>query len=134
MLSRKTYSAISLMIGMYSLPGYCRFIESDEYLIDQEEAYNTETYNDKYSYRFPLGWRRLYEQSDAAVRIHAGSLNISRFDYSEEIKFFVSNESAGFSFVQSRLEDVLEQKVSREVRATGFLPGDRKSTRLNSSH
>jgi hypothetical protein len=100
-----------------------RFFETDESLIDQEERYNTETYNDKYSYRFPVGWYRLFDESDAAVRIHAGSLNASRFDYSEEIKFFVANEAAGFSFFQARNEDVLEQVTAREVRMNGFFPG-----------
>lgn len=111
------------IIGFSAGSADARFIESDADLVDQEERFNTETYNDKYSYRFPVSWNDLYEAADAAVRLHAGSLNVNRFDYSEELKFFAANDVAGFSFKQMRQEDVIEQSTVREVRMNGFLPG-----------
>lgn len=122
MIFDKTKSAISLVAILTANPARARFAETDAGLVDQEERYNTETYNDKYSYRHPVGWNPIYEQSDAAVRIHAGSLNASRFDYTEEAKFFVANSVAGFSYFQQRKEDVLEQSTFREIRTNVFLP------------
>lgn len=113
---------LSLFVFMMTPRGYARFLETDERLIDQEEKYNTETYNDKFSYRFPIGWYQLFDDADTAVRMHAGSLNISRFDYLEEIKFRAANSSAGFSYYQHRHEDVLEQRTSRVARMDGFFP------------
>jgi hypothetical protein len=107
---------------LFPATALARFAETDDQLIDQEERYNTETWNDKYSYRYPVGWDSLYENADTAVRLHAGSLNISRFDYAEELKFSAANESAGFGFRQQRQEDVVEQVTVREVRMNGFFP------------
>ncbi len=101
-----------------------RFLESDADKIDQEERYNSETYNDKFSYRFPASWDQVYEKSDAAVRMNAGSLNANRFDYYEDIKLHAANETAGFQYNQHRREDVLEQATLREVRASVFLLSD----------
>jgi hypothetical protein len=99
---------------------WARFLESDADKIDQEERYNTETYNDKISYRHPAGWEQIYEKSDAAVRMNAGSLNANRFDYNEDVKLHARNDTAGFQFNQYRYEDVLEQATLREIRASGF--------------
>lgn len=113
---------LSLLIFGGTPAALARFVETDASRIDPEERYNTETYNDKYSYQHPVSWYRIYDQADAAVRIHAGSLNASRFDYIEEVKFYAANSVAGFSFFQERKEDVLEQSTLREVRSSLFLP------------
>jgi hypothetical protein len=97
-----------------------RFLESDVDRVDQEERLNTETYNDKMSYRYPAEWNQVYEKSDAAVRLNAGSLNANRFDYYEDLKIYAANDTAGFQFYQHRHEDVLEQTTIREIRASGF--------------
>ncbi len=105
---------------LFTDTSFARFLESDVDKVDQEERYNTETYNDKFSYRYPSDWNQIYEKSDAGVRMNAGSLNATRFDYYEDVKLHAANETAGFQFNQHRHEDVVEQGTYREIRANGF--------------
>jgi len=117
---RSAQYLLVLGISVTANAALARFVETDADKIDQEERYNTETYNDKFSYRYPADWQRVYEKSDAAVRLNAGSLNADRFDYYDDVKLHAANDTAGFQFNQSRQEDVLEQVTLREVRASGF--------------
>lgn len=68
-------------------PSVClgRFFIEDVNVIDDEHRLNTETYNDKLSYRFPYHWVKSWRQSRTGFRINTGSLNKTRLNYSEEV-------------------------------------------------
>ncbi len=108
---------------------FARFNHHDADRIDPEERSNTETYNDLNSYRYPAAWDDLWERSQFGYRNSAGSLNVSRFRYDEDIK--VAPQPRGkytASFVQNRHEDLVEQVIDRELRlGYGFLPNMRLS-------
>jgi hypothetical protein len=123
---------ISLILLIVTLPGQvslARFNHYDADLIDQEERSNTETYNDKNSYRYPRSWIDQWHEAQFGYRSSAGSLNVSRFLYDEDIKINPS-PLAKFtaSFVQSRREDLTQQTQNREIRlGWAFMPGARLS-------
>ena len=58
-----------------------RFAESDAVLIDQEQRYGFETWNDLLSYRYIHHWQELWAADAIGVRISAGSLTARRFTY-----------------------------------------------------
>lgn len=96
---------------------FARFNHHDADRIDPEERSNTETYNDLNSYRYPAVWDDLWERSQFGYRNSAGSLNVSRFRYDEDIK--AAPQPRGkytASFVQNRREDLVEQFMERELR------------------
>lgn len=117
------FSAVTtatLVTWLASEPASARFQTEDADEIDPEEHYNTETYNDKLSYRYPLSFDEAWAAHDVGFRANAGSLNVRRFDYHEDVKFKVNPDwqegPFGFAFEQSRREDVLEARRSREIR------------------
>jgi hypothetical protein len=115
----------TLVVLVFALEGmgdkaFGRFDTRDADLVDPEERYNTETYNDKLSYRYPLDWLELWDAHTTGFRAHAGSLNVNRFDYTEDVKVSFNGDwqsgPVGLGFSQSRREDVLEVREERTVR------------------
>ena len=106
-----------------------RFNRADADQVDAEERNNTETWNDKNSYRYPRRWVEAWRQVQVGYRASAGSLNASRFCYDEDIKIepdHLAKFTAGFE--QSRREDLVEQNIEREIRlGWSFLQGMRVS-------
>ena len=70
-----------------------RFLTEDAEQIDPEELLSTETWNDRLSYRYPVYWDSLWDAADTAFRVNAGSLNVNRFDYAEDLKLSVGRRS-----------------------------------------
>ena len=108
----------SLWLAMCLASGaFGRFTPSDADEIDREERLSTEFYNDVVSYRFPLPWIGWWESTHNGYRVSAGSLNASRFEFLEEIKFFApTSGSVDFSFRHLREESMLEQQYLQELR------------------
>src|SRR5688572_27713821 len=97
-----------LLLYVLSSPAHARFLLEDADLVDREERNNTETYNDKLSYRYPVAWDRLWAAHDTGFRVNAGSLNLSRFDYLEDVKLQPFRErDAAFAYRHSRREDFI---------------------------
>ncbi|MEI6833468.1 MAG: hypothetical protein WCL28_05695 [bacterium] len=120
---------ILLGLMLFSTQGFARFNHLDADRVDAEERNNTETYNDKNSYRYPRSWDDRWQDSQFGYRSSAGSLNVSRFLYDEEI-MIAPNPEAKFTaaFLQSRREDLVEQTADREIRlGWAFIPGRRIS-------
>lgn len=106
-----------LVAGLAPTTAEARFLAEDADQIDPEERFSTETYNDKVSYRFPVDWDRLWEARDVGYRVSAGSLNVSRFDYAEDIKLGTGDDGPmSMAFRQSRREDTVEQRTERELQ------------------
>jgi hypothetical protein len=100
-----------------SVPVWGRFDPADSERIDPEENNNTETWNDKNSYRYPLAWERDWSTAEMGYRINAGSLNVSRFNFEDDVKFTPRPlERFTASFIQTRHEDLLDRTIEREVR------------------
>lgn len=120
---------ILLILFSISRQGLARFNHFDADRIDPEERSNTETYNDKNSYRYPRTWSDQWERTQFGYRSSAGSLNVSRFLYDEEIVIAPNPEAAlTASFSQSRREDLVGQTVEREIRlGWSFVHGVRVS-------
>ena len=94
-----------------------RFQPEDANEIDQEERLNSESYNDEKSYAFPLEWQRDWSRRSLGFRVSAGSLNIDKFYYREQLKLLATQDGGGiFSFAQDRNEDFLFQSNQAEVR------------------
>ncbi len=106
-----------------------RFDPYDSDQIDSEQHHNTETWNDKNSYRYPISWERSWTDSAMGYRVNAGSLNVSRFNFEDDIKIRPRPlEPLTASFVQSRREDLVEQSLERELRlGWSMIPGMRLS-------
>lgn len=120
---------ISLILISAAEGALARFNHHDAELVDPEERNNTETYNDKNSYRYPRKWDEVWGKNQFGYRSHAGSLNASRFLYEDEI-IIAPDPLAKFSasFSQSRREDLVEQYMDREIRlGWAFVPGARIS-------
>jgi hypothetical protein len=114
-----------MMTFLFSQNANARFVLDDAEFVDREERINTETYNDKISYRYPTSWRERWMKSDNGFQINAGSLNVSEFDYSQDIKFHSGwDNSASLSFIQYRREDFIEGQDVQEVHLTKYLPAD----------
>lgn len=100
-----------------------RFAENDTDRIDPEERFNTETFNDKASYRFPTIWDSLWDQAEAGYRISAGSLNATRFSILEDIKFVATSSGpVSFSFYHERREDTVEIRLQQMLRIDWLTP------------
>jgi hypothetical protein len=106
-----------------------RFDPSDSERIDSEQFNNSESWNDKNSYRYPVSWDRQWRLSEFGYRVNAGSLNASRFNYEDEVKIAPRPlETFTASFSQLRREDLVENVLEREIRVGwGFLQGMRLS-------
>lgn len=101
-----------------------RFLEVDADEIDAEAVYGSETFNDKLSYRLPSAWVRLWDAHDTGVRVSAGSLDIRRFDYLEDVKLVAAPDGPlSIGFEQTRREDSLEARTERAFRIEGRLSG-----------
>ncbi len=111
------YAGYVSVIMFLATHAQARFDPSDAAKIDPEETNNTETWNDKNSYRYPVAWDRDWYKTEMGYRINAGSLNVSRFNFEDDIKI-TPRPLAPFTaaFTQSRREDLAEQSVEREVR------------------
>ena len=118
-----------LLTAILALPAEARFDHGDAAQIDAEEANNTETWNDKNSYRYPVTWEHEWQASEMAYRVNAGSLNVSRFNFADDIKFAPNPlERLTAAFTQSRREDLVEKTIDRELRiGWAFIPGMRLS-------
>lgn len=120
---------ISLVLISFAESAVARFNQKDAELVDPEERNNTESYNDKNSYRYPRNWDESWRTRQFGYRSHAGSLNASRFLYEDEI-MIAPDPLAKFSasFSQSRREDLVEQYMDSEIRlGWAFVPGARIS-------
>jgi hypothetical protein len=120
---------IYLAANLASQPAFARFNESDANLVDPEERANTETWNDKNSYRYPITWDDDWQKTAVGYRVSAGSLNASRFNFEDNLRI-APNPLDQFtaSFNQTRQEDLVEQNVERELRAGwSFIPHTRLS-------
>jgi hypothetical protein len=124
------YKVLILLVFLVpARSAFARFDHHDADRIDPEERSNTETYNDLNSYRYPALWEDIWQRSQFGYRNSAGSLNVSRFRYDEDIKI-APHPRAKYtaSFVQTRHEDLVEQVIDREIRlGYGFLPNMRIS-------
>ena len=127
---KTTYKVlISLILIGNAESAMARFNHHDADRVDSEERNNTETYNDKNSYRYPRPWNDQWEHAQFGYLSSAGSLNVSRFLYAEELKI-APNPLSQFtaSFSQFRREDLIEQTLDREVRlGWAFMSGSRVS-------
>lgn len=104
-------------LGLRPVSAFARFNEHDAEQIDADDNQNTETWNDKNSYRWPLSWRRNWDQSQSGFRISAGSLNMTRFNYLEDIRIDpIPRDEVSIAFEQHRDEDYVEAQESQEVR------------------
>ena len=117
------------IIFLISSPSLARFIHDDAANVDSEERSNTETWNDKNSYRYPLSWNQAWNSSELGYRVNAGSLNVSRFAFEDDVKIAPNPLSPlTASFLQSRREDLVEQSLEREIRlGWAFIPRMRLS-------
>lgn len=94
-----------------------RFDPEDAKMVDAEEKNNTESWNDKNSYRYPKRWDDQWSRADMGYRVNAGSLNVSRFNYEDDIRLAPRPlDEFTASYTQSRREDLAEQTIDREVR------------------
>lgn len=110
--------SLAILLAVIALPAEARFLLEDSGQVDREERNNTETYNDKISYRYPVAWDRLWAAHETGFRVSAGSLNLSRFDYLEDLKFQpFRDRDAAFAYKESRREDFIEARTERELRA-----------------
>jgi hypothetical protein len=115
--SRLFNLAIALAALVAANEAAARFAHADADMVDPEERLSTETYNDKASYRFPYDWERLWRAHDVGFRVSAGSLTVNRFDYVEDLKLRAGDDGpVSVAFLQSRREDMVEQRQAREVR------------------
>ena len=122
-------TSIILLAGVTAAPAYSRFHEEDARLIDQEERANTETWNDKNSYRYPKRWDDLWQRTEIGYRVSAGSLNASRFNFDDDLRVAPKPlDEFTASFTQSGRGDLVEQKEEREIRVGwAFASGSRIS-------
>ena len=114
-----------LMLGAslcWPQPLLARFSDFDAEEIDSEQNQNTETWNDKNSYRYPYRWEKSWENVQFGYRVNAGSLNASRFNNMEDIVIAPEPlETVSFAFTQSRDQDLTENDTEREIRI-GWAP------------
>ncbi len=118
-VKRRACSAAALALALLCVPQEvaARFMHEDASEIDREERLSSETYNDEVSYRFPLRWGELWDLSTIGYRVNAGSYNITRFMFLEDVK--VTTDAArpvSFGFKQKRDEDMVEQRLASEIR------------------
>jgi hypothetical protein len=122
---KSSEAARSLVLGLVFLQAgdaLGRMSHRDAEEVDREEALNTETWNDALSYRHPLSWERDFSRTNIGLRVTAGSLNMTRLFYDEEIILRSSDQNrAMFSFKQNRQENMLEETQSQEFRVA-WLP------------
>lgn len=102
-----------------------RFLHDDATEIDREEFLSSETYNDEISYRFPRRWQEFWDLSTIGYRVNAGSYNVTRFMFLEDIKVTTDkSRPVSFGFTQMRDEDMIEQRLESEVRVSfNYMPG-----------
>lgn len=107
---------IFLLMGLWSRLATARFLVTDEQHIDPEQNLNTETWNDKNSYRWSLNLRHKWDDARIGYRTSAGSLNMNRFDFSEDIKVATDPDAVwSLAFVQNRTEDFVEERTERKL-------------------
>jgi hypothetical protein len=117
-------SCLTVLV-LLSTPALARFINEDAERIDPEQRLNTESYNDKASYRYPVSWIRRWGEKSSGYRVNAGSLNANRFDYADDIKLVAAKrQPISLAFYQTRREDVTKTSLQRELRVTWALPQD----------
>lgn len=86
-------------------------------MIDQDFELNTESYNDRLSYRRPISWDANWDWASSGFRVSAGSLTMTRFYFVEDIKIDpISTNDLSIAFEQSRVEDSTEIEEARELR------------------
>lgn len=107
------------ILMLMTVPAEARFLHEDASEIDREERLSSETYNDEISYRYPRRWQETWAQSTLGYRVSAGSYNVSRFMFLEDIKVTTDFERpVSFGFRQTRDEDMIEQRVESELRVS----------------
>lgn len=109
--------SLLLSLIVFSVVCEARFQLEDAELVDQEERLSTENYNDIISYRYPIHFIKIWDEHDIGYLLNAGSLNASRFQYEEKIKFHVNLDgNAGVSLTREREEDFLEERRNDAVK------------------
>jgi hypothetical protein len=120
---------LTALLSCVMTPVFARFHEDDAREIDAEERNNTETWNDKNSYRYPRRWTKLWSDVEVGYRSNAGSLNMTRFNFEDDIKIAPRPlDEFTASYTQSRREDFVSSDFESETRlGWSFLPGWRVS-------
>ena len=121
--ARSPVVAMFFLAGLVPANAFARFYERDAYEVDRESLLGTETFNDEWSYRYPMSWEKPWEVGQIGYRINAGSYNIRRFMFLEDIKLSTDPTRLwSFGFSQNRREDMLETRQQSELRVNYF-PG-----------
>jgi len=113
------YKACALLITGILLSDVCfaRFVQTDAELVDQEELISFENYNDKISYQYPNNWIEQWRETANGLRINAGSLTTSVFDYFHELKVSSEDKSPFYiSYSQWRHDDFTEAIFLQELK------------------
>lgn len=96
-----------------------RFQHEDSLELDPRENTSPELFNDLISYRYPVSWDNEWKQAGSGMRTSAGSLDIRRFSYLQEVKLTSPpQKDLVFSFQGQREENPLFQKRLQEIRVT----------------
>ncbi len=134
----QSYSSLCILsIGLLCAPlmgsssGFARFAHQDAQRIDPLENASSEFYNDVLSYRYPLLWQESWEDSRNGFRANAGSLDIRRFSYLQEIKLeSPRDQPLIFGYRQQTHEDTVNQSNLQELRVSPSLFGDHTTLTL----
>jgi hypothetical protein len=113
---------LQLIVALIVIPttAHARFLHTDADEIDQEETYNSESFNDAKAYEFPAYWNDFWMFEKLGYRITFGSLNANKFLVDEDLKLVSSsNYPVTFSFEHHRYDDLLERRLNQELRLIG---------------
>ncbi len=115
---------IVISLLFLATPVLARFYHSDADEVDSEHRVSSEYYNDVFSYEYPSRWYEIFDEAQMAYRASAGSYNVSRFYYVEDIKLSSSKtpSAVDLHFKQKRDETLLEQDFIQELRIQANSP------------
>lgn len=94
-----------LSIVCFSTVSHGRWVHIDADYVDGEENRDVEAFNDELSYRYPLYWKRQWDNYDNGFRMTSGSLDGFRTLYLQEIKFEQGNDTFRVGYFEDRFED-----------------------------
>ena len=93
-----------LSIVCFSTVSYGRWVHIDADYVDGEENRDVEAFNDELSYRYPLYWKRQWDNYDNGFRMTSGSLDGFRTLYLQEIKFEQGNDTFRVGYFEDGLK------------------------------
>ena len=88
---------------------FARFYHRDADAIDQESELNEETFNHIAAYQYSYPWNLRWLVRQNGFRITAGSLDVNRFYYREEVKFY------GGSWLRLKLDRQVQQDYTTHL-------------------